>query len=69
MKTREPTWNADFELPIFPHASSLCVALFDHDSITSDDMIGVAHVHLCAFYMYLCMCVCACVGMCLCAYI
>ncbi len=47
VKTHEPTWNADFELPIFPHAASLTVAVFDHDSITKDDMIGVAHVHLC----------------------
>ena len=46
IKSHEPTWNADFELPIFPHASSLTVAIFDHDSITKDDLIGVAHVHL-----------------------
>ena len=43
---RNPVWNADFELPLFPHAETLTVAVFDHDSITKDDLIGVCNVHL-----------------------
>ena len=44
--TRDPVWNADFELPIFPHAQNLTVAIFDYDSITKDDLIGIVNVHL-----------------------
>ena len=43
---RNPVWNADFELPLFPQAETLTVAVFDHDSITKDDLIGVCNVHL-----------------------
>jgi len=42
----DPVWNADMELPIMPGATALTVALFDFDSLTSDDMVGVVHVHL-----------------------
>ena len=42
----EPVWNADMELPIMPGASALTVAVFDYDSLTEDDLVGVVHVHL-----------------------
>ena len=41
-----PVWNADIELPIMPGAVALTIAIFDFDSVTSDDMVGVVHVHL-----------------------
>ena len=40
----EPVWNADMELPIMPGASALTVAVFDYDSLTEDDLVGVVHV-------------------------
>jgi len=41
-----PVWNADMELPIMPGATALTVAVFDFDSISKDDLVGVVHVHL-----------------------
>jgi len=41
-----PVWNADMELPIMPGAAALTIAIFDFDSVTSDDLVGVVHVHL-----------------------
>jgi len=45
-KNLNPVWNADMELPIMPGATALTIAIFDFDSLTSDDMVGVVHVHL-----------------------
>merc|ERR1712205_194126 len=41
-----PVWNADIELPIMSGATALTVSIFDHDAVTSDDLVGIVHVHI-----------------------